>query len=383
MSEDFAIAVPAPRGTHSEFDAWHMRRAIELAARGQGLVEPNPLVGCVIVQTDGGVVGEGFHTRFGAPHAEIEALKVAGARARGATLYCTLEPCCHYGKTPPCTEAIQAAGIKRVVAALADPFPAVSGGGLRALEASGIETEVGLLAEDARHLNAPYLKLVERGLPWIIAKWAMTLDGKLATRTGDSRWISGEAALRVTHQLRGRVDAILIGSGTAAADDPLLTARPAGPRRAARVVLDSRAVLLLDSQLVRTARETPVLVAVGPDAPEKNERDLTDAGCEVWRCMAADSQQRLHALLQELGRRKMTNVLIEAGGRLLGSLLDAGQIDEVHAFIAPKLIGGSSAASPCTGAGVERMNDALRLEEPHVRTLGDDVYISGRMHRGG
>ncbi len=378
-----AVQFGSSRGTHSEFDAWHMRRALELAIRGQGHVEPNPLVGSVVVQTDGTVVGEGFHKRFGDAHAEIEALRVAGSRAVGATLYVTLEPCCHHGKTPPCTEAIVAAGIRRVVAALPDPFPAVSGGGLRALEAAGVEVRVGLLSDDARRINAPYLKLVERGVPWIIAKWAMTLDGKLATRLGDSRWISGEAARRVTHQIRGRVDAILIGSGTAAADDPLLTARPAGFRTATRVVVDSRAVLSLESQLVRTAKETPVLVAVGPDADEASRKKLTDAGCEIWLCEATDSQERLRLLLQELGRRRMTNVLVEAGGRLLGSFFDAGQIDEVHAFIAPKLIGGLSATSPFAGAGVERMDQALALEEPQVRTLGADVYVSGRVRRGG
>ena len=381
MTDDSLAVLTPPRGTHSEFDAWHMRRALELAVRGQGFVEPNPLVGCVIVQAEGTVVGEGFHPRFGGPHAEIEALRVAGPRADGATLYCTLEPCCHHGKTPPCTDAILAAGITRVVAAMPDPFPQVSGGGLRALQAAGVEVRVGLLADEARRLNAPYLKLVEQGVPWIIAKWAMTLDGKMATRSGDSQWISCEAARRVTHQLRGRVDAILIGSGTAAADDPLLTARPSGARRATRVVVDSRAVLSLESQLVRTARDTPVLIAVGPDAPDTAKQQLASAGCEVWVCQAADSQERLRLLLKELGHRRMTNVLLEAGGRLLGSFFDAGQIDEVHAFIAPKLIGGLSAASPFAGAGVERMSDALLLDEPNVRTLGDDVYISGRVRR--
>ena len=381
MGDPSLAVMTAPRGMHSEFDAWHMRRALELAVRGQGFVEPNPLVGCVIVQAEGTVVGEGFHGRFGGPHAEIEALRVAGPRANGATLYCTLEPCCHHGKTPPCTDAILAAGIQRVVAAMPDPFPQVAGGGLRALQAAGVEVRVGLLAEESRRLNAPYLKLVEQSVPWIIAKWAMTLDGKMATRSGDSQWISGEAARRVTHQVRGRVDAILIGSGTAAVDDPLLTARPPGARTATRVVVDSRAVLSLESQLVRTARDTPVLSAVGPDAPDAAKQQLASAGCEVWVCQAADSQERLRLLLRELGRRRMTNVLVEAGGRLLGSFFDAGQIDEVHAFIAPKLIGGLSAASPFAGAGVERMADALLLDEPHVRTLGDDVYISGRVQR--
>jgi len=365
--------------SHSEFDAWHMRRALELAARGQGQAEPNPLVGAVLVQTDGTVVGEGWHKKYGGPHAEIEALRVAGQRANGATLYCTLEPCCHHGKTPPCTDAILAAGVKRVVAALRDPFPAVAGGGIAQFEAAGIEVQVGLLEEEARRLNAPYLCLLEQGRPWLIAKWAMTLDGKMASRIGDSRWISGEASLRVTHQLRGRVDAIMIGSGTALADDPLLTARPAGPRTALRVVVDSHARLPLESQLVKTAREVPVLVAVGPDAQADACEKLTAAGCELFVCPASNSQERLQQLLAELGRRRLTNVLVEAGGRLLGSLFDLGHIDEAHVFIAPKLIGGASSGSPLGGVGLERMAQAALLHEPVIRHLGEDLYVSGRL----
>ncbi|HTU24438.1 MAG TPA: bifunctional diaminohydroxyphosphoribosylaminopyrimidine deaminase/5-amino-6-(5-phosphoribosylamino)uracil reductase RibD, partial [Pirellulales bacterium] len=212
-----------------EFDVWHMARALELAARGLGRVEPNPLVGCTIVN-QGDVVGEGWHGQFGGPHAEIEALRVAGPHAAGATMYVTLEPCAHFGKTPPCTQAIVAAGIRRVVAATVDPFPAVGGQGLTELREAGIEVSVGQSAEEARRLNAPYFKLVETGRPWLIAKWAMTLDGKIATRSGASRWISSRDSRQIVHALRGRVDAVLVGIGTALADDPLLTARPAGPR---------------------------------------------------------------------------------------------------------------------------------------------------------
>jgi diaminohydroxyphosphoribosylaminopyrimidine deaminase / 5-amino-6-(5-phosphoribosylamino)uracil reductase len=361
----------------SQLDAWHMRRALELAALGRGGVEPNPLVGCVIAQ-GAEIIGEGWHRRFGGPHAEIEALTIAGTRASGGTLYVTLEPCCHHGKTPPCTQAVISAGLGRVVVAQVDPYPAVAGGGLTELSAAGLQVEVGLLEAEARRLNAPYLKLLAAGRPWVMAKWAMTLDGKLATRAGDSRWISGEASRRVVHELRGRVDAILVGRGTIQADDPLLTARPPGLRTATRVVLDTHATLTSESQLVSTARDAPVLVAVGPHAPEFDRARLKAAGCEVFVCRAGDAAARLVALLDELGRRRMTNVLVEGGAKLLGSLFDQRQIDEVHVFVAPRLVGGGEAPTPMAGMGVERMAQAWRLESPVWRQLEDDMYLQGR-----
>ncbi|MEX2172431.1 MAG: bifunctional diaminohydroxyphosphoribosylaminopyrimidine deaminase/5-amino-6-(5-phosphoribosylamino)uracil reductase RibD [Pirellulales bacterium] len=361
-----------------EADARFMSRALEIAARGEGFVEPNPMVGCVIVR-DGRVVGEGGHERFGGPHAEANALQAAGD-ARGATLYVTLEPCCHTGKTPPCTDAIIAAGLARVVAAVRDPFPKVDGGGLAALRAAGIACDVGLMEHEARELLAPYLKLVTTGRPWVIAKWAMTLDGKLATRTGSSQWISGEAARKKVHQLRGRVDAIVVGSGTARVDNPLLTARPPGPRAALRVVVDSSASLRIDSQLVRTARSTPVLVAASRHAEHSNRNVLEQAGVEVLTLAGESHAERVTGLLAELGRRQCTNVLVEGGSRLLGSLFDLGAIDEVHAFIAPKLVGGELAPSPLAGAGLATMNDAIQLQNCVVETVGEDVYVRGRVH---
>ncbi len=364
----------------ADLDRWHMRRALELAVLGEGHVEPNPMVGCVIVQ-GAEIIGEGWHRQFGGPHAEIEALRIAGQRARGATLLVTLEPCCHHGKTPPCTEAIIAAGIRRVVAAQQDPFPAVAGGGAAALRAAGVEVEIGLLEEEARRVNAPYLKLLRTGRPWVLAKWAMTLDGRTATRTGSSRWISSDASRRLVHALRGRVDAIMIGRETARMDDPLLTARPPGPRTAVRIVVDSRASLPSASQLVRTARDVPVLVAVGPDAPFSERRRLEQAGCEVFVCPAESRAGRMDQLLTELGRRRMTNVLVEGGGQLLGTLLDAGQIDEVHVFIAPKIVGGENAPCPVDGEGVGDIAQALALENAQWQTTGPDMYLKGRIRR--
>jgi len=362
-------------------DAWHMTHALELAERGRGAVEPNPLVGCVIAR-GAEIVGLGWHRRYGGPHAEIEALNVAGARAAGAVMYVTLEPCCHHGKTPPCTQALIAAGIRRVVVADRDPFPAVAGAGLAELRAAGIEIEIGIQAAAARRLNAPYLKLLSSGRPWVIAKWAMTLDGKIAASTGDSRWISGEASRARVHELRGQVDAILVGSGTAAMDDPLLTARPLGPRQAVRIVVDSRAILASDSQLVRTAAEAPVLVAAGPAAAAADRRRLETAGCEVFVSEAETPDERLEALLDELGRRRMTNVLVEGGARLLGACFDRRLIDEVHVFVAPRLAGGAAAPGPIAGTGIELMRHALRLDRSDWRLLGDDLYLSGHVVRG-
>jgi len=367
----------------NQLDAAYMARALELAARGEGYVEPNPMVGCVVVG-DGEVVGEGWHQKFGGPHAEVEALRVAGARARGATMYVTLEPCCHHGKTPACTQAIIAAGIVRVVCAQRDPFEQVAGRGIEALEADGIEVEVGILEAEAKRLNAPYLKLVTTGRPWIIAKWAMTLDGKIATRTGDSRWISGEAAREIVHRLRGRVDGIMVGHGTVERDDPLLTARPPGPRIATRIVVDSRASLALESQLVRSVGDAPVMVAVGSEAPQENIDRLTAAGCEVVVCRSKDVAQKsvcIPALLDELGRRRMTNVLIEGGSKLLGALFDVGAIDEANIFIAPKIIGGSQALTAIAGTGLERIAAAIQLVDPEIRQVGNDSYLRGRMRQ--
>lgn len=359
-----------------ELDAWHMARALELAALGRGEVEPNPMVGCVVAH-GAEIVGEGYHRRYGGPHAEIEALNVAGSRAAGATLYVTLEPCCHFGKTPPCTQAVIAAGIRRVVAAMSDPFPAVAAKGVLDLRAAGVDVELGLAEDAARKLNAPYLKLLETGRPWVIAKWAMTLDGKLATSTGDSVWISNESSRALAHQIRGRVDAIVVGAGTAKADDPLLTARPAGPRTALRTIIDDRAELSLDSRLVRTADETPVLVAVAGDAPAANVAQLQAAGCEVALLVDTTRALRLVALLEDFGNRRFTNVLVEGGSKTLGEFFDGGHVDEVHVFIAPKIVGGDGAPAPVAGCGIELIAQALKLHDVEIKTLDGDVYVRG------
>jgi diaminohydroxyphosphoribosylaminopyrimidine deaminase/5-amino-6-(5-phosphoribosylamino)uracil reductase len=342
-----------------------MRQALALAERGRGHVEPNPMVGAVVVR-GGQCVGQGYHAKFGEPHAEAHALAQAGERARGATLYVTLEPCCHHGKTPPCTRAVIEAGVSRVVAAMGDPYPQVAGGGLAELRAAGVEVELGVCEREARRLNAPYLTLVEKGRPWVIAKWAMTLDGKMAARGGRSKWITGEASRRRVHELRGRVDAIVIGSGTLTADDPLLTARPPGPRTAARIVLDRRGRFTADCQLARTASQAPVLLVADSPIPRP-------AGCEALTAPG------LPELLAELGRRRMTNVLVEAGPTVLGSFLDAGLIDEVWAFLAPKLLGGGTPAF--LGEGPEDVARGWGIEVEAVERIESDLLVRGLVAR--
>jgi diaminohydroxyphosphoribosylaminopyrimidine deaminase/5-amino-6-(5-phosphoribosylamino)uracil reductase len=357
-----------------------MQRALELAERGRGWVEPNPLVGAVVVR-DERAVGEGWHQRYGEAHAEVNALASAFNATGGATLYVTLEPCAHHGKTPPCTDAILRAGIRRVVAAMTDPFPDVAGKGAALLRAAGVAVEIGLGEEQARRLNEPYLKLLATGRPYVHAKWAMSLDGKIASRSGDSRWISNEAARRRVHELRGRMDAIIIGSKTAAADDPLLTVRPPGPRTPVRIVLGEVGALPLASQLARTAREVPVMLVAAHPPQDQAAQHLREAGCEVFRVPGADNVLRIRALLGELGRRRMTNVLVEGGSTVLGSFFDAGCIDEVHVFVAPRLVGGAAAATPIGGAGVDKIADATSLSEWRVEQIEGDVLIHGWVGR--
>ena len=363
-------------------DELMMRRAVELARRGQGCVEPNPAVGAIVVDSKGTIVGEGWHQKYGGSHAEVHALVEAGTLAHGATLYVTLEPCCHFGKTPPCSRAVIAAGIRRVVIAMRDPNPRVDGGGIEDLCNAGLVVEVGILEQEAKRLVSPFVNLIVNHRPWFHAKWAMTLDGKIATRTGHSKWITNEASRAVVHQLRGRMDGILVGIGTALADNPALTARPGGPRIATRIVLDSCARLPVESQLVQTVSEAPVLVLATTDAPADRCRRLRDAGIEVLT-IESDSNGKpdLHAISLEFGRRRFTNVLVEGGGQVLGAFFDNRLIDEVHAFIASKVIGGSDAHCPLAGRGLDSMTDCPSIDQPVVEILGSDIYFHGPLFK--
>ena len=342
-------------------DARYMRRALALARRGRGAVEPNPMVGCVIVKR-GRIIGEGYHRRFGGPHAEVEALRRCRESPRGAAVYVTLEPCCYYGKTPPCTQALAEAGVERVVAAVRDPNPRVAGGGVRALRAAGIEVRLGLLADEARALNAPFFKLVERRRPWVILKWAQSLDGRIATRTGDSKWISDDICRRHAHRVRARVDAIIVGRRTAQIDDPMLTARGCPRRRVAtRIVVDTGLRLPASTRLVRTAAAVPTWVFCGREAPSRRAARLEAAGCRVLRVRTSRGRVSLPALLDRLGRAQMTQVLVEGGGTLLGSLLDQRLADEVHVYVAPLLVGGAAAVPALGAAGARTIRGAVDL----------------------
>ncbi len=302
--------------------------------------------------------------------------------ARGATLFVTLEPCCHFGKTPPCVDAIIAAGLRKVVVGMSDPFALVAGRGIQRLRDANIDVEVGLLEPEVRRLAAPFCKLVEQKLPYVHAKWAMTLDGRIASRTGASQWISNAASRARVHQLRGRMDAILVGRGTIAADDPLLTARPAGPRIAMRVVFDSRARLAVNSRLVQTIDQAPLLIVTGPQAESENIERLRAQGAEVFQSSPEQSEAcgirpSPQAVLAELGRRQMTNVLFEGGSELLGAVFDLQLVDEVHVFAAPKLLGGVVAKPPVGGMGRAAPSELADLADPEIELLDGDVYIHG------
>lgn len=362
------------RDLSAEADRLHMCRALALARRAQGRVEPNPMVGCVIARGTR-VLGAGYHRRFGGPHAEVGALKACTADPRGATVYVTLEPCNHHGKTPPCTEALIAARVGRVLAAVRDPNPALRGHGAARLRRAGIPVEFGLEAEAARRLLAPYLTAIHLHRPYVIAKWAQSLDGKLATRTGDSRWISGETSRQRVHKLRARVDAILVGTGTTRCDDPLLTARGVPLRRqAARVVLDGSLSLSLRSQLVRTAHEAPTWVFTTPrTARSEKVRQLAGSGVEVIAVKTRRGRLALPDVLKKLREREVTNLMVEGGAAVLSAFLTADLVDEAEVFVAPLLIGGADAPAVLSESGARTVEVALRPTSFETSRSGDDT----------
>jgi len=363
------------RATWTDRDARMMARALELAQKGIGLVSPGPLVGCVIVDAGGNVAGEGFYVFEEVKHAETIALAAAGNNARGGTAYVSLEPHAHHGRTSPCTDALIAAGVKRVVAPIDDANPKVSGKGFQHLTAAGVSVETGLLAIEAQKINESYLHFMRTGRPFVHLKMAVSLDGKIATRTGDSRWVAGPAAQERVQQLRHQYDAIVVGAGTALIDDPLLTDRSGLKRRRPllRVVLDERLQITNDSQLVRTASETPLIVFAGESANETMTTELQSKGVEIIKSPARD----LREMLQELGRRSVTSVLVEGGANIAGRLVDSALVNKVTFFVAPKIVGGKDSLSAVGGVGVELMNDAIQLQGVEVTQRGDDVEITG------
>jgi diaminohydroxyphosphoribosylaminopyrimidine deaminase/5-amino-6-(5-phosphoribosylamino)uracil reductase len=367
--------------TNTASDELHLLRAIELAERARGRTSPNPLVGAVIVK-DGRVLGEGWHQAAGLPHAEREALASCTEDPAGATMYVSLEPCCHTGRTPPCTDAIAEARIARVVVASDDPSEHASGRGLGILRDEGIRVDIaaGAPAHAARLLNQPFRKHAKTGRPHVVFKSAMTLDGKVATSTGDSQWISGEQSRAMSHRWRAEVDAVAVGIGTALADDPLLTARIDGvERQPARVVFDSEARLPGTSQLVRTAREVPLFLVCSRGASRPSTDALEAAGAEVIVAPGENESARVRSALSELGARGIQSLLLEGGPHLAGAFLDAGEIDEVRLFVAPMLVGGRHARVPLEGQGVEAIDAARRALTCDFERVHDDVLIKARM----
>ncbi|HEV2474066.1 MAG TPA: bifunctional diaminohydroxyphosphoribosylaminopyrimidine deaminase/5-amino-6-(5-phosphoribosylamino)uracil reductase RibD, partial [Chthonomonadales bacterium] len=363
-----------------------MRAALRLAAKG--FTAPNPMVGCIIVR-NGAAVGTGYHLAAGRPHAEVEALRIAGAAAAGATVYVTLEPCCHWGRTGPCTSALIAAGVKRVVAAVVDPDPRVSGQGLRCLEDAGIETSCGLLEHEARQLNRAYFHYAAEMRPLVTLKAAISLDGKTATRTGDSRWITGESARRQVHRLRAQAGAVMVGVGTVLVDDPRLTARLPGarlPRQPLRVVVDSRLRTPLTSRVLQHSlgsdAQARTLIATTDSASAESALALEGAGAEILRTgQDENGHVDLALLLRELGRRGVISVLVEGGGRLHAGLLSRGLADRALFYIAPKLIGGKSAPTALEGAGAQRLAEAVVLSNMRCRRAGPDLAIEADIVR--
>jgi diaminohydroxyphosphoribosylaminopyrimidine deaminase/5-amino-6-(5-phosphoribosylamino)uracil reductase len=359
-----------------------MRRALDLAARGAGLVSPNPLVGAVLAR-DGEVVGEGWHEGPGRPHAEVMALEAAGERARGATLFVTLEPCAHYGRTPPCAPRVVAAGVTRVVAAMGDPNPAVDGRGLAALRSADVEVSVGLMEDRATRLNQPFLKHVRTGLPHVTLKMAASLDGKVAARDGSSRWITGAEARAEVHRMRGVADAIVVGAGTAFRDDPSLTVRDHRyrGRPPLRVVVDGRGIVP-ETHEVFSGDEAPTLVATTEGAPAWRREAWRSAGAEVLVLDDAGSALiPLEDLFRELGKRDVQRVLLEGGPTLAWEAVRGGLVDEIVLFFAPILVGGQDAPSVLMGGGIPTIATPFRLDLDEVSRVGPDIKVVARVHR--
>ncbi len=378
-------------------DLEFIQQTLQLAAQGKGLVSPNPLVGSLVVK-DGRVVGQGFHRYAELKHAEVWALEEAGAKANGATIYVNLEPCSHTGngkRTAPCVEAIIKAGIRRVVASMVDPNPKVNGRGFELLRAAGIQVATGLLEREAQRLNEKYAKMVKTGLPFVHLKTASSLDGRIATRSGDSKWITGEQARTASQALRHEYDAILVGINTALNDDPLLTDRTGLPRNRPliRVVLDAGLRLSPKSQLVQTARNFPLLVFAAPhdildsmgfpiytewgNTQEERKKVLQDLGVKIVQIPVDGAQLKLPHVLSELGRLVVTSVLVEGGAEIAGSFVEARLVDKLTFFLAPKIIGGREAKSAIAGDGIENINDALNLRDLKLVPRGSDLEITG------
>lgn len=361
-------------------DRSFMKMALSLAGRGCGTTSPNPMVGAVVVK-EGAVVGRGWHRAVGKAHAEVEALDDAGEKARDSVLYVTLEPCNHTGRTPPCTQKILEAGIRKVVVAMPDPNPDVQGGGNEFLRSRGVDVVVGVCEPEARRLNESFVRFVQSKRPFVTVKFATTLDGRIATRTGDAKWVTGPASRQFVHRIRHAVDAIMVGVGTVNADNPQLTTRIEGEagRDPVRIVLDTHLSIREDAQMLEMDSDAPTLVVAGPSAPPEKKCRLEDkAGVRVLEApVRADGLIDLDHLMVILGQRDITSLLIEGGGRLIASALKEDIADKVMAFLAPKILGGEDGVPVCRGEGPALMRESRTLKDVRVRRFADDVMIEG------
>jgi diaminohydroxyphosphoribosylaminopyrimidine deaminase/5-amino-6-(5-phosphoribosylamino)uracil reductase len=363
-------------------DIIYMQQALALAENGRGWTSPNPMVGAVVVK-DGRVVGRGYHRQAGGPHAEVNAIDDAGDRAQGATLYVTLEPCNHFGQTPPCTRKILAAGIRRVVVAMSDPNPVVQGGGNQTLRDQKVEVVTGICEKEAQILNESFIAWATSGQPFVIVKCAATLDGRIATRSGDSRWVTGPASRQFVHRIRHAVDGILVGLETVKKDDPSLTTRlegengPTPGSDPTRIVLDTRLSIPLAAKLLHQSSDAPTYVVCGPDAPADRRAALENAGARVISGSMEGGRIDLAALMQQLGAMGITSLLIEGGGTVIASALAAGIVDKICFFYAPKLLGGDDGVPICRGAGPESMQQSIAVHDIEVFRFNADVMIQG------
>jgi diaminohydroxyphosphoribosylaminopyrimidine deaminase/5-amino-6-(5-phosphoribosylamino)uracil reductase len=358
-----------------------MQRALELAVKGVGRTNPNPLVGAVIVKNDK-IIAEGYHEAFGGPHAEINALKNATESVKGATMYVTLEPCSHYGKTPPCTEAIIESGITEVVVAAADPNPLVAGRGIKRLEDSGIAVWTGLLEDEAKELNEIFIKFISTGNPFVIMKTAMTIDGKIACKSGKSKWISNEKSRQHVHNLRNRLSGIMVGIGTVLKDDPSLTCRRGEfSRQPIRIIVDSSLKIPLDAKVLTDERPEETIIATTEKLDNQKAENIKSLGAKILYVPSKDGRVDLIKLMELLGKEQIDSILLEGGGELNYSALKAGIVDKVMTFIAPKILGGKDAPTPVEGEGAMDMSQQIELENIKIQMFGDDVMIEGEVKK--
>lgn len=360
-------------------DEKYMALAMKLAKKGYGYTAPNPVVGAVIVK-NGCIIGQGYHEKYGEPHAERNALASCTQSPEGATIYVTLEPCCHHGKQPPCTDAIIEAGISRVVTGSGDPNPLVGGKGIQILRDHGIQVTEHVLKEECDRLNQVFFHYIQTGRPYVTMKYAMTMDGKIAAYTGASRWVTGEEARHHVHEQRKKNTAIMVGIGTVLADDPMLNCRIEGGRNPVRIICDTHLKMPLTSKIVKTAKDIPTIIACcGPD--EELQKPYKEAGCKILLTEKNMGHINLDLLMEQLGREKIDSILLEGGGTLNWAALEAGVVQKIQAYIAPKLFGGITAKTPVEGRGVEEPDQAFFLRHKKISVLGEDLLVEGEIER--